>query len=131
MKAGSKVHLSCSDLALVSQISQRGRTASLYRFLLPLGPGLPTIASASIWVVVLVDGAPALLLDVLRLRTVVLATLLRLLGENGDVVPRRWVPVGIIVPLLLRLNYNATAVKHLTTQNSGNAPTGPTEFSSV
>ena len=97
----------------------------------PLGPGLPTIASASIRVVVLVDGAPALLLDILRLRTVVLATLLRLLGENGDVVPRRWVPVGIIIPLLRRLNYYVTAVKHLTTQNSSNAPAEPTEFSSA
>ena len=65
-----------------------------------LGPALPAIAHACLRVVVEVDGATALLLDILRLCAVVLATLLRLVREDGNVMPRRRMPVGVVVPLL-------------------------------
>mmetsp|Transcript_7474 Transcript_7474/g.13029 ORF Transcript_7474/g.13029 Transcript_7474/m.13029 type:complete len:538 (-) Transcript_7474:219-1832(-) len=71
---------------------------------------LPVIAHAGVRVVVQAQGAAAFLLDVLRLRHVVRAALLRLIREDSNVMPRRWVPVGIVVPLLRALEAMALIV---------------------
>ena len=84
-------------------------------FLLPLA----LIRFALSLVVVLVNGfvalaldrhAPMPALDILRLLLVIRASPLRLGRQHREIAPLRWVPVGIIVPLLCALGPVAVPV---------------------
>mmetsp|Transcript_61341 Transcript_61341/g.134302 ORF Transcript_61341/g.134302 Transcript_61341/m.134302 type:complete len:327 (-) Transcript_61341:16-996(-) len=61
---------------------------------------LASVGNASSRVVVLRQSAVAFVLHILRLCSVVFTTLLWLLRQDGNVVPRGWMPVGKIVSFL-------------------------------
>ena len=101
-KAGSTIHLSRTA---PSQAARTLVPTSAYSRPIPSfwcfsARALSLVALAGIRVVVEVDGAAALRFDILRLRSVVLATFLGLVREDGNVVPRRRVPVRVVVSLL-------------------------------
>mmetsp|Transcript_49178 Transcript_49178/g.114762 ORF Transcript_49178/g.114762 Transcript_49178/m.114762 type:complete len:340 (+) Transcript_49178:3289-4308(+) len=91
--------------ALDTSNTVRRRLSKSFR-LLPLSP----IAGTGVCLVVQRQRAVTLRFHVLGLSTIVLATLLRLVGEDGNVVPRRWVPVGVVISLLRALQTVALVI---------------------
>ena len=61
---------------------------------------LPIVGNAGVCIVVRRDRAGTLGLDILGLRAIILASGLWLIREHGNIVPRRGMPIRIIVPLL-------------------------------
>jgi len=95
------VRLPISNVAVVV-VTALDATNAFWWWFLPrilLCP-LPIVANAGVWVVVSRDRAGTLGLDILGLRAIILASGLWLIRQHGNIVPRRGMPIWIIVPLL-------------------------------
>mmetsp|Transcript_49179 Transcript_49179/g.114773 ORF Transcript_49179/g.114773 Transcript_49179/m.114773 type:complete len:251 (+) Transcript_49179:3559-4311(+) len=105
------MRLSILDIPIVV-VTTLDAASALWRRLLPgslLGP-LPPSACASIWIVELRERTNAFSLDILRLGTIEFTAVLWLFCEYRDVVPRRWMPIRVVISLLRALQTVALVI---------------------